>query len=180
MEEKVLLEKNILITKDQLTKKEQELQEFGKQSTATADIQKYKSEQEKLQALLAAIKTFLNDIDYASLQNNFASYQEAETKIKSVDKEISSLEEMLRQVETLRLDREKFGTQIASLQEAMKQAAIDQEAQQKEITAIREKIQTLQPEKLQQIENITVTIKETQRDLQVLINEFKDIQIEVK
>jgi predicted transcriptional regulator len=78
------------------------------------------------------------------------------------------------------MDREKFTAQIVSIQETMKQATIDQEAQQKEIQAISEKIQALQPEKLQQIEKITVAIKETQRDLQVLINEFKDIQIEVK
>ncbi|MCX6823228.1 MAG: hypothetical protein NTX91_04550 [candidate division SR1 bacterium] len=180
LEEKKSVETNVLVTKDQLTKKEQELKELTKQSTTSTDIETYKKGQEKLQALLADIKTFLNEVNYASLQKDFASYQEAETKIKSVDKDISSLEDMLRQVETLRLDREKFSAQISSLQETMKQATIDQEAQQKEILAISEKIQTLQPEKLQKIENITVTIKETQRDLQVLINEFKDIQIEVK
>lgn len=180
LEEKVILEKNISATKDQLTKKEQELNDLSKQSTTTADIQTFKSEQDKLQWLLVSIKTFLNEVDYSSLQRDFAAYQEVETKIKSVDKDISSLEDMLRQVETLRMDREKFGVQIASIQETIKQAMIDQEAQQKEIQAISEKIQALQPEKLQQIEKITITIKETQRDLQVLINEFKDIQIEVK
>lgn len=87
---------------------------------------------------------------------------------------------MLRQVETLRMDREKLSAQVASIQETMKQLTIDQAAQQKEIQSISEKIQALQPEKLQQIEKITITIKEAQRDLQVLINEFKDIQIEVK
>ena len=180
LEEKVILEKNISATKEQLTKKEQELNDLGKQSTTNGDIEKYKSEQEKLQWLLAAIKAFLNDVDYSWLQRDFATYQEVETKIKSVDKDISSLEDMLRQVETLRLDKEKFNAQIASIQETMKQAIIEQEAQQKEIQSISEKIQALQPEKLQQIEKTTVTIKETQRDLQVLINEFKDIQIEVK
>lgn len=180
LDEKVVLEKNIQATKDLLKNKEQEIVELKKQSTATADIEKYKHEQEKLQWLLTAIKAFLNDVDYSWLQKDFASYQDIETKIKSVDKDISSLEDMLRQVETLRLDKEKFNAQIASIQETMKQVTIDQEAQQKEILAISEKIQALQPEKLQQIEKITVMIKETQRDLQVLINEFKDIQIEVK
>ncbi len=180
LEEKVILEKNISATKDQLNKKEQELNDLKKQSTTTTNIDKFKNEQEKLQSLLAAIKAFLNDVDYSWLQRDFATYQEVETKIKSVDKDISSLEDMLRQVETLRLDKEKFNAQIAGIQETMKQATIDQEAQQKEIQTISEKIQALQPEKLQQIEKITVTIKETQRDLQVLTNEFKDIQIEVK
>lgn len=87
---------------------------------------------------------------------------------------------MLRQVETLRMDREKLSAQVASIQETMKQLTIDQAAQQKEIQSISEKIQALQPEKLQQIEKIAVAIKEAQRDLHVLINEFKDIQIEVK
>ncbi|MEI8092031.1 MAG: hypothetical protein WCG98_07735 [bacterium] len=114
------------------------------------------------------------------MQKDFVSYQETETRIKSLDKDISSLEDMLRQVETLRLDREKLAAQITSIQETMKQSVIDQETQQKDIQTISEKIQALQPEKLQQIEKIAVTIKETQRDLQVLINEFKDIQIEVK
>ena len=180
LNEKTMLEKNREATNNLLKNKEQELNDLSKHSTARADIEKFKNEQEKLQWLLVAIKTFLNEVDYSSLQKDFANHQEAETKIKSVDKEISSLEEMLRQVETLRMDREKFTAQITNIQEAMKQATIDQEAQQKEILAISEKIQALQPEKLQQIEKITVMIKETQRDLQVLINEFKDIQIEVK
>lgn len=180
LDEKDILERTILTTKDQLNKKKQELSDLGKQSTTSTDIEQYKSEQEKLQWLLVSIKTFLNDVDYSWLQKKFAKYQETETKIKSVDKEISSLEDMLRQVETLRIDRERFSVQIASIQETIKQAMIDQEAQQKEIQAISEKIQALQPEKLQQIEKLMVTIKETQRDLRVLINEYKDIQVEVK
>ncbi len=180
LDEKKSLEKNIGTTKDLLKNKEQEFDELKKQSTTTADIEKFKHEQEKLQALLADIKTFLNEVDYSWLQKDFVSYQETETRIKSLDKDISSLEDMLRQVETLRLDREKLAAQITSIQETMKQSVIDQETQQKDIQTISEKIQALQPEKLQQIEKIAVTIKETQRDLQVLINEFKDIQIEVK
>ncbi len=180
LDEKKSLEKNVQTAKELLKNKEDALHELQKQGTVTTDIEKYKKEQDKLQLLLADIKTFLNEVNYAALQKDFASYQETETKIKSVDKEISSLEEMLRQVEMLRMDREKFQVQITSIQETMKQTTIDQEVQQKEILAISEKIQALQPEKLQKIETLTVTIKETQRDLQVLINEFKDIQIEVK
>jgi len=172
--------KKIETLKSLLQQKQIELEQLSSSKESLVEITKLKQEQEKLQLLLADIKTFLNEVDYSSLQKYFASYQEAETKIKSVDKDISSLEEMLRQVETLRMDREKFAVQIINIQEAMKQATMDQEAQQKEIQAISEKIQALQPEKLQQIEKITVTIKETQRDLQVLINEYKDIQIEVK
>jgi hypothetical protein len=49
LDEKNVLEKNILATKEQLNKKEQELNDLSKQSTATTNIQTFKSEQEKLQ-----------------------------------------------------------------------------------------------------------------------------------
>ncbi|MEI8092032.1 MAG: hypothetical protein WCG98_07740 [bacterium] len=65
LDEKKSLEKNIGTTKDLLKNKEQEFDELKKQSTTTADIEKFKHEQEKLQALLADIKTFLNEVDYS-------------------------------------------------------------------------------------------------------------------
>lgn len=174
------LGEKIIDAEELLNQKSSELKQLSSSKEWLVEITKLQQEQKMLQVLLAAIKTFFDEVHYVALQKDFVSYQAAETKIKSVDKEISSLEDMLRQVETLRLDREKFSVQISSLQEAVKQLALDQEAQQKEIQTISEKIQTLQPEKLQQIEKIIVPIKEMQRDLQVLINEFKDIQIEVK
>ena len=59
-------------------------------------------------------------MNYSSLQKDFARYQEIGTIIKSVDKEIASLEDMLRQVESFRLDREKINAQITTIQETMK------------------------------------------------------------
>ncbi len=49
LDEKDILERTILTTKDQLNKKKQELSDLGKQSTTSTDIEQYKSEQEKLQ-----------------------------------------------------------------------------------------------------------------------------------
>lgn len=49
LDEKDMLEKTMLTTKEQLNKKEQELNDLRKQSTTTADIEKFKNEQERLQ-----------------------------------------------------------------------------------------------------------------------------------
>jgi hypothetical protein len=58
-----------------------------------------KKEQESLQTIITQVKNFLNEIGYKTLQEKFQIYQESEQKIKSLDKEISSLEEALQQIE---------------------------------------------------------------------------------
>lgn len=180
LEEKALLEKNILTTQASKTQKEVQLQELLELSKTNPAITTHKAEQERLQSLISEIKSFLNEVNYSKLQEEFAHYQTQETKIKSLDKDISLLEEMLRQMETLRGEKEKCKIQITSMKETITQILKDQEVQEKEITILKEQIQSLDPIRLQKVESLTTTIKETGRDLQVLINEFKDIQIEVK
>lgn len=162
-----------------LKEKQTEIQAFWSKETPIENTE-LKQQQTTLQALIVDIKDFLNEVNYPWLQKDFASYQEAEAKIKSVDKEITALEAMLRQVETLRLEKEKCMMQITSLQKALETIGKDQEAQQKEMSALTEKIQALDPDRLQKVEVLTTTLKESYRDMQVLISEFKDIQIEVK
>jgi DNA repair exonuclease SbcCD ATPase subunit len=180
LEEKVILEKNIQTTQASKTQKEVQLQELLTVSTTNQTIATHKAEQERLQSLITEIKSFLNEVNYSKLQEEFTSYQTQETKIKTLDKDISLLEEMLRQMEALRGEKEKCNIQITSMKETIAQILKDQEVQEKEITILNEQIQSLDPARLQKVESLTTSIKETSRDLQVLINEFKDIQIEVK
>jgi DNA repair exonuclease SbcCD ATPase subunit len=180
LEEKEILEKNILATQASKTQKEVQLQELLEASKTSQTITTHKAEQERLQSLISEIKSFLNGVNYSKLQEEFTSYQTQETKIKTLDKDIILLEDMLRQMETLRGEKEKCKIQITSMKETIAQTLKDQEVQEKEITTLRGQIQSLDPARLQKVETLTTTIKETGRDLQVLINEFKDIQIEVK
>ena len=122
----------------------------------------------------------MTEIDYKSLQEIFQSYQDTEQKIKSLDKEISSLEEALKQIQTLTLEKEKFATQILTMQETLEQSVKQMTTYENELTEVTNQLNILQPQHLLTIEKLTIALKEVGRDLTVLIDEFAGIQMQVK
>ncbi|MEI7562591.1 MAG: hypothetical protein WCJ39_02505 [bacterium] len=161
LEEKAILEKNIQTVQTDKKQKEDQLQKLLTASTDIQNITTYKAEQERLRILITEIKSFLNDINYSKLQEDFTIYQKQETKIKVLDKEIIALEEILQQMEALRTEKEKQNIHITSMKESIQHIIKEQEIQLQEITRVNEQIQSLYPDHLQRVEAIITSLKES-------------------
>ena len=135
-------------------------------------------QQKKAEKVIEDIKIFLNDIDYKAIETIYTEYTNQDKQSKELDKKINELEQEVRQVEERKTQLQKAITQKESLEKQLNNF----------ITTITEKEQewkTLAWEKEKM--DITTTIhleknyeimKQCYHDIDMLVNEFKEHQLE--
>jgi chromosome segregation ATPase len=141
-------------------------------------IKELETQQKEAEKTIESIKKFLNDIDYKTIEIIYTEYTNQDKQAKELDKKISELEQEVKQVEEWKTQLQKAITQKESSEKQMNDI----------ITAIAEKEQerkTLELEKEKMDVTTTThlaknyeTMKQCHHDIDMLVNEFKEHQLE--
>lgn len=143
-------------------------------------IEELEKQQKEIEKNIETIKLFLNDINYKTIEKNYIEYTNQDKQIKELDKKISKLEQEVKQIE-------EWKTQV---QKAISQKEIIEKQWSDFVNIIAEKEQErkkLEQEKEKMDSNTTIhleknhlAMKQYYHDIDVLVNEFKDHQLERK
>ncbi|MFA7298145.1 MAG: hypothetical protein WC010_00720 [Candidatus Absconditabacterales bacterium] len=143
-------------------------------------IEELEKQQKEIEKNIETIKLFLNDINYKTIEKNYIEYTNQDKQIKELDKKISKLEQEVKQIE-------EWKTQV---QKAISQKEIIEKQGSDFVNIIAEKEQErkkLEQEKEKMDSNTTIhleknhlAMKQYYHDIDVLVNEFKDHQLERK
>lgn len=146
----------------------------------TKKIEALQKEQKDTGKSIEAIKSFLNEIDYKTIENSYSEYVANEKELKHLDQQITVMEQESKKVEERKLQLQKAITQKET---AMKQA----EEIGKAITEKENERKKMEAQKKQsnhsaiiQIEKNHIFMKQIHHDIQVLMDEFKEHQLETQ
>ncbi len=149
---------------------------WPKEESTTKD-QRAKQQQEAEQKI-ASIKNFLQEIDYKTIETQYTEYINQEKIIKELDTYINQQEQEMKQREERKLELHKAATQKESIEKQVqeyKKSIQEKETAYQQIT--KEKA-GLDQENTLHIEKNHSFMQQTYRDIDLLINEFKEQQLE--
>ena len=141
-------------------------------------IKELEIQQKEAEKTIESIKTFLNEIDYKTIEALYIEYTNQNKQEKELDKKISELEQEVKQIEERKIQLQK---EIAQKESSEKQMSdlINTIAEKEQ----ERKILELEKEKM----DITTTthlaknyeiMKQCHHDIDMLVNEFKEHQLE--
>lgn len=141
-------------------------------------IESLENQQKEAEKSIESIKKFLNDIKYKEIESLYSTYTNQDKEAKELDKKINELEQEVKQIEEWKNQLQKAIIQKESLAKQINDT----------ITIIAEKEQ--EKEKIEQekekIDNTTTVhleknheaMKQYHHDIDMLVNEFKQHQLE--
>ncbi len=146
----------------------------------TKKIETLQKEQKDAEISIEAIKAFLNEIDYKTIEKSYSEYISSEKELKQFDQQITVMEQESKKAEERKLQLQKAITQKET---AMKQAEeivktiAEKENEWKKLEAQKEQSNYAA---IIQIEKNHLFMKQIHHDIQVLIEEFKEHQLETQ
>ncbi len=144
----------------------------------TKKIKELEKEQKDAEKSIEAIKAFLNIVEYKQIEKIYSEYTANEKALKQLDQQISTIEEESKKVDEWKLQVQKAIIQKESLEKQMSEilaSIAEKEEQRKKLETEKEKTNytiTLQIEKNANI------MKQIYHDMDMLVNEFKEHQLE--
>lgn len=135
-------------------------------------------QQKKAEETIENIKTFLNEIDYKSIESLYIQHTDQDKQAKELDKKINELEQESKQIETRKLEIQKAITQQESTRKQLieyTKLIADKQQEQKILAWEKEKIDT---KNTIHLEENHATMKQIYHDIDMLVNEFNNHQVE--
>jgi len=157
-----------------------ELKEVNK-STPQQESKKIKAlenHHKEAEKSVEIIKIFLNDINYKSIETAYNEYTSQDKQAKELDKKINELEQESKQVDERKLQLQKAITQKESIEKQLKEyitIIAKKEQQRKQLGLEKEKIDVTTTTN---IEKNHLIMKQLYHDIDMLVNEFKEHQLE--
>lgn len=124
------------------------------------------------------IKIFLNEIKYKDIELAYNEYTNQDKRAKELDKEINQLEQESKQGDEWKLELQKAITQKESLEKHLDESIsriAEKEQQRKERELEKEKMEST---KTGHIEKNYLTMQQLYHDIDMLVDEFKEHQLE--
>lgn len=141
-------------------------------------IQALEKEQTTAEKHIEMIKTFLTAIDYKKIENIYTDYLNQDKQAKEIDKNISALEQEIKQGEERKKQLQKAITQKESIEKQLEDVVhtiAEKEQERKKRQTEKEKMDT---NITVQLEKYHLTMKQYHHDIDMLIKEFKEHQLE--
>ena len=157
-----------------------ELKEVNK-STPQQESKKIKAlenHHKEAEKSVEIIKIFLNDINYKSIETAYNEYTSQDKQAKELDKKINELEQESKQVDERKLQLQKAIIQKESIGKQLKEyitIIAEKEQQRKQLGLEKEKIDVTTTTN---IEKNHLIMKQLYHDIDMLVNEFKEHQLE--
>ena len=146
-----------------------------KENKSIKELEKQQKESEKN---IEVIKTFLNDVNYKAIEKLYAEYISQDKEAKELEKKISELEQKAKQIEERKLQLQKAITQKESIEKQLNDfvtAIAEKEQERKKLELEKEKIDVSTTTR---IEKNHVAMRQIYHDIDMLVNEFKEHQLE--
>lgn len=146
----------------------------------TKKIEALQKEQKYAENSIEAIKTFLNEIDYKTIEKSYSEHISSEKELKYLDQQITVMEQESKKAEERKLQLQKAITQKEI---AMKQAEdivktiAEKENEWKKLETQKEQSNY---SAIMQIEKNHLSMRQLHHDIQILIDEFKENQLEAQ
>lgn len=193
---KVINKKNF----EQLEKQKSNIIEEQKQikeiiSTLTAEIKSLKKtelkqdtkkieilqkEQKNTEKMIEIIKTFLNEIDYKTIEKSYSEYITKEKEIKYIDQQITTIEQEIKKTDEWKLQLQKAITQKETLQKTMGDIVKTIAQKEEERKKLEQEKEQIKSETILQIEKNHLSMKQIHHDIEILVDEFKEHQLDVQ
>jgi hypothetical protein len=193
---KVINKKNF----EQLEKQKSNIIEEQKQikeiiSTLTAEIKSLKKtelkqdtkkieilqkEQKDTEKMIEIIKTFLNEIDYKTIEKSYSEYITKEKEIKYIDQQITTIEQESKKTDEWKLQLQKAITQKETLQKTMGDIVKTIAQKEEERKKLEQEKEQIKSETILQIEKNHLSMKQIHHDIEILVDEFKEHQLDIQ
>jgi len=159
---------------------ELKLLDTSEQKKENKKIQELEIQQQEIEQNIGKIKKFLNEVNYKSIEESYTRYSIQDKEIKELDKKINDLEQEVKQVEEWKNQLQKTIIQKEAIEKQLHDTVaiiIEKEQEQKQLAQEKEKIDSTTTVHL---EKNHLTMKQHYHDIDILINEFKEHQLERK
>jgi len=135
-------------------------------------------QQQEIENKIEAIKIFLHNIEYKKIEKAYEEYTNQEKTTKELDKKIYELEQQTKQIEERKTQLQKTIMQKESIEKHIKETINiikQKETEQIKLQLEQKEIDTNNTTQLEKNHNI---MKQHHHDIKMLIDEFKEHQIE--
>ena len=178
-------QKNIFLQQQQqitsnIKKLEMEQQEANKEipQQENKKIKVLETQQQEIEKKIEDIKIFLNTINYKNIEIAYTEHTNQDKEIKELDKDINQLEQEIKQIEERKNQIQKESIQKESIEKQIheyKDDILEKEQQQKQLEEEKKKIDSASTN---HIEKNYLSMQQNYHDIDMLINEFKEHQLE--
>ena len=141
-------------------------------------IQILENQQKDIEKAIETIKTFLNDIKYKDIEELYSTYTNQDKQVKELDKKISELEQEIKQVEERKNQLQKAIIQKESIEKQLNDFVITIAEKQEERKKIEREKEKIDINTTTRLEKNHETMKQYHHDIDLLVNEFKEHQLE--
>ena len=141
-------------------------------------IEILETQQKEAEKTIEDIKAFLNEINYKTIEIFYTEYMNQDKTMKELDKKIHELEQEIKQIEERKLQLQKAIIQQESIVKQLNEHTItiaEKEQQRKQLELEKEKIDV---SATTLIEKNYLMMQQLYHDIDMLINEFKEHQLE--
>ncbi len=142
------------------------------------NVENLEKQQKEAEKNIEAIKTFLNEVNYKAIEKIYAEYTSRDREAKELDKKISELEQEAKQVEERKTQLQKSIIQKESIEKQLNDfvtTIAEKEQERKKLELEKEKMDTTTTTRL---EKNHIAMKQYYHDIDMLVNEFKQHQLE--
>ena len=126
------------------------------------------------------IKLVLHDIDRKEIEKIYDEVQELQAKEKSIDMHITNLEGETKKLEEYKEESTKYKMQIENIEKSIKEVESTKLKVERGKADIEKQLQGIDYAWILELEKLNTKMKESYRDIDSLVHEFKDVQIQVK
>jgi chromosome segregation ATPase len=163
-----------------IKKSQEEIKSLNKNEAKTDNkkIKELETQQKESEKNIEAIKKFLSDVNYKAIEKIYGEYTSQDKEAKEIDKKISELEQEVKQVEERKIQLQKAITQKESIEKQLndfRTIIAEKEQERKKLELEKEKMNTSTTAKL---EKNHLAMKQYYHDIDMLVNEFKEHQLE--
>jgi len=141
-------------------------------------IQELEKQQKEIEKTIETIKIFLNEVNYKVIEKFYTEYTSQDKQAKELEKKISELEQEVKQVEEWKSQIQKAIIQKESIEKQLNDVVTtiaEKEQEWKKLELEKEKIDISTTAKL---EKNHLAMKQYYHDIDMLVNEFKEHQLE--
>lgn|GEM_PF-573945 len=163
-----------------IKKLQTEMKSLNKNEAKTDNkkIKELEIQQKESEKHIETIKIFLNEVNYKAIENIYTEYTSQDKEAKEIDKKISELEQEVKQVEERKTQLQKAITQKESIEKQLNDFVMgiaEKEQERKKLETEKENMDTSTIAKL---EKNHLAMKQYYHDINMLVDEFKEHQLE--
>lgn len=141
-------------------------------------IETLENQRKEAEKNIEIIKSFLQDINYKSIEILYDQYTKQDKVVKELDKNISNLEEEIKQVDEWKIQLQKAIVQKESLEKQLNEYVITIAEKEQERKIIEQEKENIDSVTTKHLEENHIAMKQYYHDIDILINEFKQHQLE--